>query len=144
MSDDDDWETDPDFENDVTEEEQVRASSILLRLAYPCSGSEPLLLTRRSAAPAQRYGSAATGMAHSKIDMKALADSTKSDYTAKSDAGPKYDAGYGGERGDTAEQTTDAAGGTRVVTGKERVQATTGGCANVLCSPLRSRTGVRG
>ena len=26
MSDDDDWETDPDFENDVTEEQQVRAS----------------------------------------------------------------------------------------------------------------------
>ena len=84
-------------------------------------------------------------MAHSKIDMKALADSTKSDYTAKSDAGPKYDAGYGGERGDTAEQTTEAAGGTRVVTGKERVQATTGGCAHApFCTPVRSRTGVRG
>ena len=84
-------------------------------------------------------------MAHSKIDMKALADSTKSDYTAKSDAGPKYDAGYGGERGDTAEQTTEAAGGTRVVTGKERVQATTGWCAHApFCTPVRSRTGVRG
>ena len=41
--------------------------------------------------------------------------------------GPKYDAGYGGGRGEATQQTTEAAGGTRVMTGKERMVGGQGG-----------------
>ena len=60
---DDDWETDPDFENDVTEEEQ-------------------------------RYGAKTIGFARTDVNMKALAESTKSDFETGLRSGPKYDAGY--------------------------------------------------
>jgi hypothetical protein len=93
---DDDWETDPDFENDVTEEEQ-------------------------------RYGAHTIGFARTDVNMQALADSTKSDFEASLKGGPKYDAGYGGDRGDADYQTTEAAKGTRVLTGKEVMQASSGG-----------------